>query len=400
MGNNESIHILTSESVTEGHPDKVCDQISDAILDAILEKDPQAHVACECCTTTGLVMIMGEVSTTAQIDTEAIARNTIRRIGYTDGDSGLDADNCAIITCLKDQSPDIAQGVNNAEEARVGSEEEEDKQGAGDQGIVYGYATAETEDYMPLTLDLASKLAQRLAQVRKDGIIEGLRPDGKTQVSVAYQDGKPKRVASVLVSAQHTPEANQDDLKQAVWDKVVLPVIDHKWIDSDTEFFFNPTGRFEIGGPRGDAGLTGRKLIVDTYGGCAHHGGGAFSGKDPSKVDRSASYYARYAAKNLVASGLCSEVEIQVAYAIGRATPMSIDLTSFNTGKISDHDLLEIVEKVFDFRPGAIIRRLDLRRPIYEPTASYGHFGRDDLNLPWEKLDKVDEIKEIAKEYM
>lgn len=393
-------HILSSESVTEGHPDKVCDQIADAILDDILSKDPDAHVACECVTTTGIVFIMGEVSTTAEFNTQQIARDTIREIGYTSPDSGLDADNCAIITSLKSQSPDIAQGVNNAMESREGSQEELDKEGAGDQGIIYGYATNETEEYMPLTMDLASKLAKRLAEVRKQGLVKNLRPDGKTQVSVEYVDGKPKRVSAVLISAQHTPDADQDELKQEIWDQVVLPTIDGKWLDSDTEFFFNPTGRFEIGGPKGDSGLTGRKLIVDTYGGCAHHGGGAFSGKDPSKVDRSASYYARYATKNLVASGLCEEAEIQVAYSIGRAKPMSLDLNTNGTGKLPDDVLRNILDEVFDFRPGAIIRQLNLKRPIYKPTASYGHFGRKELDLPWEKLDRVDEIKKAAEKYL
>lgn len=385
--------ILTSESVTEGHPDKVCDQISDAILDAILEKDPDAHVACETFASTGAVFVMGEITTEAYVDIQKIARNTIREIGYTGSDMGFDADTCAVITLINEQSPDIAVGVNNSYEHRLGGEDINDSVGAGDQGIVFGYATDETESLMPMPIYLAHLLAKRLATVRKEDIVKNLRPDGKSQVSVEYEDGKPVRVHSILISAQHNPDADYSDMKEQIWKEVIQAVIPMRLIDSETAFYFNPTGIFEMGGPQADTGLTGRKIIVDTFGGVGHHGGGAFSGKDPTKVDRSGSYYARYVAKNLVAAGLCQRCEISVAYAIGVARPFSINLDTFGTGVASEEKLLEIINKVFDFRPNALITSLDLRRPIYKKTAAYGHFGRDDLDLPWEKLGQVDALR-------
>lgn len=391
--------IYTSESVTEGHPDKVCDQISDAILDAILAQDPDAHVACETFASTGAVFVMGEITTKAYVDIQKIARNTIREIGYTGSDMGFDADTCAVVTLINEQSPDIAVGVNSSYEHRLGGEDENDSVGAGDQGIVFGYASDETESFMPMPIYLAHRLAKRLATVRKEDIVTNLRPDGKTQVSVEYEDGLPVRVSSVLISAQHTPDADQSDLKEQIWKEVVQPLIPMNLLDSETAFYFNPTGIFEMGGPQADTGLTGRKIIVDTFGGIGHHGGGAFSGKDPTKVDRSGSYYARYVAKNLVAAGLCKRCEISVAYAIGMAQPFSVDLDTFGSGVTSEENLLAIVDKVFDFRPNALINSLDLRRPIYKQTAAYGHFGRDDLDLPWERLDQVEALRREYEAY-
>lgn len=390
--------VYTSESVTEGHPDKVCDQISDAILDAILSKDPDAHVACETFASTGAVFVMGEISTSAYVDIQKVARDTIRDIGYTGEDMGFDADSCAVITLINEQSPDIAIGVNKSYEYKRGETSEDDLIGAGDQGVVFGYACNETETYMPLPIYLAHNLARRLAQVRKEGIVQNLRPDGKTQVSVEYEDGKAVRVCSILISTQHGPEAEAGALKEDLWREVVMPIIPQELIDSDTEFFVNPTGKFEIGGPQADTGLTGRKIIVDTFGGRGHHGGGAFSGKDPTKVDRSGSYYARYVAKNLVAAGLCEECEVGVSYAIGMSQPFSLFVDSNNTSHLGDERLLEIVKEVFDFRPNAIIRELDLKKPIYKEIASYGHFGRDDLDLSWERLDKIDQLKTYMNE--
>ena len=387
--------LFTSESVTEGHPDKVCDQISDAILDALLEQDPMSRVACETCTTTGIVMVMGEISTKAYVDIQKIVRDTVREIGYTRGKYGFDADTCGVITTIDEQSSDIAMGVDKALEAKENNmtDEEIDAIGAGDQGMMFGFATNETEEYMPYPISLAHKLARQLTKVRKDGTLSYLRPDGKTQVTVEYDDGKPSRLDAVVLSTQHDPDITQEqiheDIKREVFDKI-LPA---DMVDDETKFFINPTGRFVIGGPHGDAGLTGRKIIVDTYGGYARHGGGAFSGKDCTKVDRSAAYAARYAAKNVVAAGLAKKCEIQLSYAIGVAQPTSIAVDTFGTGKLSDTKLVEILRENFDFRPAGIIKMLDLRRPIYKQTAAYGHFGRNDLDLPWEKLDKVDDLK-------
>ena len=388
--------LFTSESVTEGHPDKMCDQISDAILDALLEKDPMSRVACETCTTTGLVMVMGEITTNAYVDIQKIVRDTVREIGYTRGKYGFDAETCGVITTLDEQSADIALGVDKALEAKENkmSDDEIEAIGAGDQGMMFGYATDETEEYMPYPIAMAHKLALQLTKVRKDGTLPYLRPDGKTQVTVEYdENGVPRRLDAVVLSTQHDPEATQEqihaDIKKHVFD-VIIPA---GMIDADTKFFINPTGRFVIGGPHGDSGLTGRKIIVDTYGGMARHGGGAFSGKDCTKVDRSAAYAARYAAKNIVAAGLAKKCEIQLSYAIGVAQPTSIMVDTFGTGKLSDEKLVEIIRENFDMRPAGIIKMLDLRRPIYKQTAAYGHFGRNDLNLPWEKLDKVEDLK-------
>ena len=387
--------LFTSESVTEGHPDKMCDQISDAILDALLEKDPMSRVACETATTTGLVLVMGEITTNAYVDIQKIVRETIREIGYTRGKFGFDADTCGVITAIDEQSTDIAMGVDKALEAKENkmSDEQIEAIGAGDQGMMFGYATNETEEYMPYAISMAHKLALQLTKVRKDGTLPYLRPDGKTQVTVEYHDGKPVRLDAVVLSTQHDPEVTQEqiheDIKKHVFD-VILPA---DMVDENTKFFINPTGRFVIGGPHGDSGLTGRKIIVDTYGGYARHGGGAFSGKDCTKVDRSAAYAARYAAKNVVAAGLADKCEVQLSYAIGVAQPTSVMVDTFGTGKLSDERITEIVREKFDLRPAGIIKMLDLRRPIYKQTAAYGHFGRLDLDLPWEKLDKVEDLK-------
>ena len=387
--------LFTSESVTEGHPDKICDQISDAILDALLEQDPMSRVACETCTTTGIVMVMGEISTKAYVDIQKIVRDTVREIGYTRGKYGFDADTCGVITTIDEQSSDIAMGVDKALEAKENNmtDEEIEAMGAGDQGMMFGFATNETEEYMPYPISLAHKLSRQLTKVRKDGTLSYLRPDGKTQVTVEYDDGKPSRLDAVVLSTQHDPDITQEqiheDIKREVFDKI-LPA---DMVDDETKFFINPTGRFVIGGPHGDAGLTGRKIIVDTYGGYARHGGGAFSGKDCTKVDRSAAYAARYVAKNIVAAGLADKCEIQLSYAIGVAEPTSIMVDTFGTGKKSNQELVDLIRKYFDLRPAGIIKMLDLRRPIYKQTAAYGHFGRNDLDLPWERLDKVDLLK-------
>ena len=388
--------LFTSESVTEGHPDKMCDAISDAILDALIEQDPMSRVACETATTTGLVLVMGEITTKAYVDIQKIVRDTVREIGYTRGKYGFDADTCAVITAIDEQSGDIAMGVDKALELREDKmdEDELDSIGAGDQGIQFGYATNETEEYMPYAINMAHKLSYQLTKVRKDGTLKYLRPDGKTQVTVEYsEDGKPIRIDAVVCSTQHDPDVTQEqihaDIKKYVFDEI-LPA---EMVDAETKFFINPTGRFVIGGPHGDSGLTGRKIIVDTYGGMARHGGGAFSGKDCTKVDRSAAYAARYVAKNIVAAGLADRCEIQLSYAIGVAQPTSIMVDTFGTSKLREDQLVEMIRKHFDLRPAGIIKMLDLRRPIYKQTAAYGHFGRDDLDLPWEKLDKVDELK-------
>lgn len=391
--------LFTSESVTEGHPDKMCDQISDAILDALLEQDPMSRVACETATTTGMVLVMGEISTNAYVDIQKIVRDTVRNIGYTRGKYGFDAETCGVITAIDEQSSDIAMGVDKALEAKENTmtDGEIEAIGAGDQGMMFGYAVNETEELMPYPISLAHKLALQLTKIRKDGTLSYLRPDGKTQVSVEYdENGKPSRLDAVVLSTQHDPDVTQEqiheDIKKHVFD-VILPA---EMVDGNTKFFINPTGRFVIGGPHGDSGLTGRKIIVDTYGGYARHGGGAFSGKDCTKVDRSAAYAARYVAKNIVAAGLADKCEIQLSYAIGVAKPTSVMIDTFGTGKLSDEKITEIVRENFDLRPAGIIKMLDLRRPIYKQTAAYGHFGRNDLDLPWEKLDKV----EILKKYL
>lgn len=389
-------HLFTSESVSEGHPDKIADQISDAILDALLEQDPDARAAVETSVTTGLVLVFGEVSTSAYVNIQKVVRNTIKEIGYTDGQYGFDADNCAVITAIDEQSPDIAQGVDDSLETREGEGDPLDKIGAGDQGLMFGYATDETPEYMPLTLMLSHKLMQRIAKLRKEGAIKYLRPDAKAEVTVEYdENNKPLRVDTVVLSTQHDPEVSLEQIRQDVKEQVIKAVIPAELLDDKTKYFINPTGRFVIGGPQGDAGLTGRKIIVDTYGGAAHHGGGAFSGKDATKVDRSASYAARYIAKNLVAAGYAKKAEIQVAYAIGVAKPVSISIDTYGTGTKSEEELIAAVRKVFDLRPAGIIKMLDLKRPIYKQTAAYGHFGRTDVDLPWEHLDKVDELKKI-----
>ena len=380
-------HFFTSESVTEGHPDKICDQISDAVLDAILAQDPDAHVACECAATTGMVLVMGEISTSAYVPIDKIARDKIVEIGYDRAKYGFDGTSCAVLVSVDEQSPDIAQGVvrENAD------------QGAGDQGMMFGYACDETEEYMPLAISLAHKLTRRLAEVRKDGTLPYLRPDGKSQVTVEYDDDRPVRIDAVVLSTQHAPDVHQDQIYHDLMAHVVRPILPAALLDENTKYFVNPTGRFVIGGPQGDSGLTGRKIIVDTYGGYAHHGGGAFSGKDPSKVDRSAAYAMRHVAKNLVAAGLAKKCEVGVAYAIGVAKPVSVFVDSFGTGALDDARLAEIVNAEFDLRPAAIIRELDLKRPIYAQTAAYGHFGRADLDLPWEKLDRAEALKKHLK---
>ena len=385
--------LFTSESVTEGHPDKMCDQISDSILDAILEKDPNARVACETCTTTGLVMVMGEISTNCYVDIPKVVRETVREIGYDRAKYGFDCDTCAVMTTIDEQSADIAMGVDEALESKKGKKDEVEAIGAGDQGMMFGFATNETDAYMPLPIYMAHKLSRRLTEVRKNGTLGYLRPDGKTQVTVEYEDEKPKRIDTIVISTQHDENVSLEQIEKDLIEKVIKGVVPAELLDENTRYFINPTGRFVVGGPQGDSGLTGRKIIVDTYGGYGRHGGGAFSGKDPTKVDRSAAYAARWVAKNLVAAGAAEKLEIQLAYAIGVAKPVSITVDTFGTGKISDDKIVEIVEKVFDLRPGAIIRDLELRRPIYKQTAAYGHFGRTDLNLPWEQLNKIEEIK-------
>ena len=385
--------LFTSESVTEGHPDKMCDAISDAILDAIMKEDPMGRVACETATTTGLVLVMGEITTSAYVDIQKIVRDTVREIGYTRGKYGFDAETCAVITAIDEQSTDIAMGVDKALEAKMG-EDEIDAIGAGDQGMMFGYASNETEEYMPYPINMAHKLARQLTKVRKDGTLPYLRPDGKTQVTVEYnEEGKPIRIDAVVCSTQHDPEVTQEQIHEDIKKYVFDEIIPADMVDDETKYFINPTGRFVIGGPHGDSGLTGRKIIVDTYGGAGRHGGGAFSGKDCTKVDRSAAYAARYVAKNIVAAGLADKCEVQLSYAIGVAHPTSIMIDSYGTGKLSDNKLTDIVRENFDLRPAGIIKMLDLRRPIYKQTSAYGHFGRNDLDLPWEKLDKVEDLK-------
>ena len=387
---------FTSESVTEGHPDKMADQISDSILDAILAKDKNARVACETLVTTGMVHVVGEISTNCYVDIPHIVRETIRGIGYTRAKYGFDCDTCGVLVSLDEQSPDIAMGVDDALEKKEGNEDKFDTIGAGDQGMMFGYATNETDDYMPLPISLAHRLARRLAKVRKDGTLSYLRPDGKTQVTVEYEDGKPVRIDTIVISAQHSPEVTREQIEKDLLEYVIKPELPEGLFDDKTKLFINPTGRFVIGGPQGDSGLTGRKIIVDTYGGMARHGGGAFSGKDPSKVDRSAAYAARYVAKNIVAAGLADKCEIQLAYAIGVAHPVSIHVETFGTGKVANETIVDLIRKHFDLRPAGIIEMLDLQRPIYKQTAAYGHFGRNDLNLPWEQTNKADVLRKEA----
>ncbi len=387
-------HLFTSESVTEGHPDKVCDQISDAVLDAILSQDPNAHVACETIATTGMVLVMGEITTGCYVDIPKIAREVIRDIGYNDAGQGFDGGTCAVLTAIDEQSPDIALGVNQALEARTGDGDRYDQTGAGDQGMMFGYACDETPEGMPLPISLAHKMARRLTAVRKDGTLPYLRPDGKTQVTVEYDGNTPVRIEALVVSTQHDAEVSLEQIRRDVIEQVIRPVVPADLMDEQTRIFVNPTGRFVVGGPEGDSGLTGRKIIVDTYGGYARHGGGAFSGKDPTKVDRSASYMARYAAKNVVAAGLARRCEVQLAYAIGVAHPVSVLVDTEGTGIVPDDQLAEALRAVFDFRPAAIIDQLELRRPIYRPLAAYGHIGREDLGVAWERTDKAEELRQ------
>jgi S-adenosylmethionine synthetase len=392
-------HLFTSESVTEGHPDKICDQISDAVLDAFLEADPYARVACEVSVATGLVLVIGEISSRADyVDISAIARRTIKEIGYTRAKYGFDSSTCAVLTSLNEQSADIAQGVNAALETRDGKDMKQENEdiGAGDQGLMFGFATNETPELMPLPIALSHRIARRLSEVRKNGTLDYLRPDGKTQVTIEYVDGKPVRVDTIVVSTQHAEEITLEQIQKDILEQVIKPVVPVEWLDEETKYFINPTGRFVIGGPQGDAGLTGRKIIVDTYGGYARHGGGAFSGKDPTKVDRSAAYAARYVAKNIVAAGLADKCEIQLAYAIGVAKPVSINVDTYGTGIVTEEKLVELINSNFDLRPAGIIKMLDLRRPIYAQTAAYGHFGRTDIDLPWERVDKADKLKAEA----
>ncbi|WPP42005.1 methionine adenosyltransferase [Paenibacillus hunanensis] len=392
-------HLFTSESVTEGHPDKICDQISDAVLDAFLANDPNARVACEVAVATGMVLVIGEISTKSEyVDIPSIVRNTIKEIGYTRAKYGFDYNTCAVLSSLNEQSADIAQGVNSALETRDPEQLklETENIGAGDQGLMFGFATNETPELMPLPIAMSHRIARRLSEVRKDGTLDYLRPDGKTQVTVEYQDNKPVRIDAIVVSTQHAEEITLEQIQKDIREHVIAPVVPADLLDAETKYFINPTGRFVIGGPQGDAGLTGRKIIVDTYGGYARHGGGAFSGKDPTKVDRSAAYAARYVAKNIVAAGLADKCEIQLAYAIGVATPVSINVDTYGTGKVSEDKLVELIRKHFDLRPAGIIRMLDLRRPIYRQTAAYGHFGRTDLDVPWENTDKAELLRTEA----
>ena len=390
--------LFTSESVTEGHPDKICDQIADAVLDAILEQDPNGRVACETAVTTGMVLVMGEISTNCYVDIPKIARDTIREIGYTRAKYGFDADTCAVLTSIHEQSPDIALGVDKALEAKTGGSEDETETGAGDQGMMFGYACRETPELMPMPIALAHKLTRRLSEMRKQGKLDYLRPDGKAQVTVEYEEDVPVRVDTVVVSTQHSPKVDHDTIEKDIIEWVIKPVLPAELLDENTKYLVNPTGRFAVGGPQGDSGLTGRKIIVDTYGGYARHGGGAFSGKDPTKVDRSASYAARYLAKNIVAADIADQCEIELAYAIGVAKPVSVTVNTFGTHRIPEEQIVELIHKNFDLRPASIIKSLDLRRPIYRQVAAYGHFGRPDLDLPWEKTDLADTLRKQAFE--